>query len=111
MQTVISLHLAVKLGNNDIVAEIVKLNPDLINRKDNFGWTPLHIAVFYFNEKALNIFSRVTRLQLEASEPLHFTPLHLAIIRMKELMDFTNEAEISEDGKLQAFKNLNIVSS
>ena len=105
------LHLAVRLGNNEIVAEIVKLNPDLINRKDNFGWTPLHIAVFYFNEKALNIFSKVTKLQLEASEPLHLTPLHVAIIRMKELMDFTNEAEISEEEKRQAFKNLNIIES
>ena len=54
-----TLHLAVKKENNEIVAELMKKYPDMVNYVDKFGFTPVHVAVAYQNEKALNIFIKL----------------------------------------------------
>ena len=104
-----ALHLAVKLANNDIVTELVKLSPDLINIQDVDGWTPIHIAVLYNNDKALNIFTKYTEKLALTPAANHMTPLHLAIKKQKELLELTQDNEFPEDAKIKAFEVLNII--
>ena len=49
--------------------------------------------------------SEATCIVKEFGNDADLTPLHLAILRMKELMDFTNEAKISEDEYYDALKH------
>ena len=103
-----ALHLAVKAANNDIVTELMKQCPDLINSQDSDGWTPIHIAVLYNNDKALNIFAKYTKLALTLASN-QMTPLHLAIKKQRELLDLTKDKEFPEDTKITAFQVLNTI--
>ena len=104
-----ALHLAVKLANNDIVSELMKLSPDLIITQDLDGWTPIHIAVLYNNDKALNIFTKFTDKLALTPAANHLTPLHLAVQKQKELLDLTQAEGHPEDDKVTAFQVLNIM--
>ena len=45
------LHKAVEWNQKDLIPELVKQNPHLLNEKDSFGHTPLHLAVLNNNSE------------------------------------------------------------
>ena len=50
-----SLHMAARLGHAELVAEIVKLRPDLVAEENNDGETPIHEACRQGNSKVLQL--------------------------------------------------------
>jgi ankyrin repeat protein len=77
---------AVKKGMLKDVQEFVEQNPEVVNAKDNDGWTPLHFAALgtsdieilkYLISQGANINAKSKRT-LKMSE---VTPLHVAIIK------------------------------
>ena len=101
-----TLHLAVKKGNNDIVAELMKNYPDMVNYVDKFGFTPVHVAVAYQNEKALSLFLKNCKtIPLEAPKN-NLSPIHLAIILWINMNKDAKDSSLSEIDQLKAFENL-----
>jgi ankyrin repeat protein len=77
---------AVKKGTVKDVRDFVEQNPNMVNAKDNDGWTPLHFAALsstsveileYLVSQGANINAKSMRT-LRMSE---VTPLHVAIIK------------------------------
>jgi ankyrin repeat protein len=70
---------AASLGRSDLVEELVERNPRLANARSGDGYTPLHFAAFFGEE-------RVARVLLEhhadagavADNPMQVMPLHSA---------------------------------
>ena len=90
-----TLHLAVRKLNNDIVGELVKLHPELVNIPDQDGLTPLHVAVAYRNREAFDLMASGNADLTVVTEKNKMSPLHLAIkILNRTLVDTESQEDV-----------------
>ncbi|XP_055604344.1 putative ankyrin repeat protein RF_0381 [Uranotaenia lowii] len=96
-----ALHLAVKMGDEECVREIIKKNPEM-NLKDGEGKTPLHYAVNSIHLTKILMDNKADPYALDDSGQ---TPLHLAVLEgyihsVKLLFDYgVNPSIENSDGK------------
>lgn len=56
------IHRALELGHLEIVKAFLAEKPDLLNLKDQEGFTPAHRAVFYDNQEAIDFFKKQSKV-------------------------------------------------
>jgi len=80
-----ALHMAAANGNAKIVEEICKVKDIDLNKRDVFGYTPLHLACYSTHARRDEVIKILLATQYidanAAAKPkgYYFTPLHLAI--------------------------------
>ncbi|KAH9569367.1 hypothetical protein CY35_03G129400 [Sphagnum magellanicum] len=80
-----ALHMAAANGNSKIVEEICKVKDIDLNKRDVFGYTPLHLACYSTHARRDEVIKILLATQYidanAAAKPkgYYFTPLHLAI--------------------------------
>jgi len=80
-----ALHMAAANGNAKIVEEICKVKDIYLNKRDVFGYTPLHLACYSTHARRDEVIKILLATQYidanAAAKPkgYYFTPLHLAI--------------------------------
>jgi len=62
------------------VTELLKNNPELVNSKDDNGWTPLHNAAFQGNKSMVELLL-AQKADVNAKTKSSTTPLHFASLR------------------------------
>jgi ankyrin repeat protein len=71
------IHDAAKDGDLEKAQKLLKDNPALISSKDDFGWTPLHLAATYGHKPAAQLLLD-NKADINAKDINGDTPLHLA---------------------------------
>ena len=107
-----TLHLAVRKLNNDLVTELVRLHPELVNIPDQDGLTPLHVAVAYRNKPAFDLMASSNADLTAMTERNKMSPLHLAIKILHRLLDTESqgeEEEGEEENLLQDIVNMETI--
>lgn len=97
-----SLHFACEGRNEILVNHIISLAPHLINTINNFGRTPLHIAVSYHSLEVIKVLVD-GGAHLEVATSMGETPLFLALLEEQlEIAQFLKQ-------KGASFDNVNIL--
>src|ERR1017187_863378 len=68
---------AVRDGDLEKVKALLKGSPDLVFKKDNFGWTPLHYAA-HWDRRDVAEWLLSNKAEVNAKEEDGITPLHFA---------------------------------
>ena len=94
-----TLHLAVRKFNNELVKELLKIHPELINIPDDEGLTPVHVSVFYRNKEAFDLMLPHSPDLTVISDKNKLSPLHLAIKTLSDLTDIqeANKETVQQD--------------
>jgi ankyrin repeat protein len=69
------LHVAVNQGNIEVLKFVLKKTWN-VNRRDEYGWTPLHYAAK--NVEATKLLLATNRADINAKDNVGYTPLHRA---------------------------------
>ncbi|MBI3597782.1 MAG: ankyrin repeat domain-containing protein [Nitrospirae bacterium] len=72
-----ALHKTAMVGDLVVVKELLGQNPRLINARDKFGGTPLHVAVAYGHKDVVE-FLLANGADINSEMQFKVTPLHLA---------------------------------
>ena len=86
-----TLHLAVGKFNNELVKELLKRHPELINTPNEEGLTPVHVSVFYRNKEAFDLMLPHSPDLTVITDKNKLSPLHLAIKTLNDLTDIPEE--------------------
>jgi ankyrin repeat protein len=72
-------HLA-KKGDIKRIKSLLKQSPQLVNSKDQYHWTPLHLAALKRNHKIFELLLETNPTWLNSKNRFGITPLHYAAI-------------------------------
>ena len=88
-----TLHLAVRKFNNELVKELLKIHPELVNIPDYDDLTPVHVAVFYINKEAFDMMLSHKADMTVYTEKSPLSPFHLAIKILNRLVTDSQRGE------------------
>ncbi len=81
-----TIHEAAATGDDDALYELIRNNPSSVNKKDESGDTPLHLAAKHLQADAvLRLLNAAA--DYDVKDKNGFTPLHLAIIEGEQDKD------------------------
>ena len=82
------IHSLVKKGEISQIKVLLQKNPEIVNDRDNYGWTPLHFASLKGNQKLAELLIGYGA-DVNAKDKYGFTPLDLAGLRNHhQMIDF-----------------------
>nr|XP_006814873.1 PREDICTED: ankyrin-3-like [Saccoglossus kowalevskii] len=74
------LHLAAKSGDTNKVESLLRDEVECVNKKNELGFTPLHVAVKYNRESIVRLLVNSGACPNIASPQVGWTPLHIATV-------------------------------
>ncbi|MFC1492767.1 ankyrin repeat domain-containing protein [candidate division KSB1 bacterium] len=108
------LHKAIRDGDPDRIREFLNKYPGLLNSRDGFGFTPLHIAYKYDNNEAIELL-RANGADKRAKDNFGYEPVYYsakARAERKGICIIDQEVEENIDNliymELQKYDNINI---
>jgi len=112
MKNEIPDNLLSAIGNDDPekVEQIINLNPELINAKNDIGWTILHYCAVWGSEKVFDwLYPQLKKPRLNMFDKHNQTPFHKAIIgpsnKIFETMLTDGRIEVTKYKKDKSFSN------
>lgn len=83
------IHTAAIFGNLDEIESILGEKPEMVNAKDDDGYTPLHLAVTIFGKQEAVKLLIAKGADVNAKDNMGATPLHLTLTRLgdKEMVE------------------------
>ena len=80
-----NIHSASAYGETNLLKQILKNNPRLVNKVNRHGMTPLHAAVFHGHFDCVNLLLKAgADSNMPSAGPKFTFPLHLAVTRMEK---------------------------
>ncbi len=91
------IHESARAGDTASIAAVLKKQPELVNARDDAGWTPLHVAVDSGKREVVEVLL-AAHADVNATNPAGYTALHLAVSQgNKEIVALllANQADVN----------------
>jgi ankyrin repeat protein len=108
-----TIHMAASSGDFEMVTQMLEEDPQLINKQDSFGMTPLHWAVDRYRPRIVDLLIE-RKANLNIKDNYHKTPLEHAIDKDHRRAAMTlilNGAELPDESESPGYNKQKLIHS